>query len=437
MPDYLLINSPIFESPTTKERSLPPMGQAYIATALNNSGFETLMLDCVRDGIGIDGVIAVIEKNKPAFIGLNIFSQNSELVKRIVESIQIDCTVFIGGLAAFYLFDEITLWNTNNRLIVIAGEGEKIIPAICKKDVTETPCKSIGNKYLYCVDETSIYYPGNLDEIDLDVSMLSSYNIENHFGDKEANIISSRGCIYNCAFCGGARSVNRFSSPRFRSKQSLEKEIQRILELDFEVRSIRVLDDLFLRTEMFEEAILLFESFDSLMWRGMAHIIPILKNNDKIDDLYKSGCKELFIGIESGSEVIRRKINKIGSVEQVFDAVKMILNAGINVKGYFMMGFPEETEEDLNQTLGLAKELKRLSGSTKGSFRSSSFQFRPYHGTKLYKTILEKRGTIGCIQENKELSALIGRQQFNFSSGNYSDVSDEVLNRYLLELQML
>jgi radical SAM superfamily enzyme YgiQ (UPF0313 family) len=169
----------------------------------------------------------------------------------------------------------------------------------------------------------------------------------------------------------------------------------------------------------------------------MAHALSFVKSLDMMDDLKESGCRELFIGIESGSERIREKIHKEGTVDHVISVVSAILNAGIDVKGYFMYGFPSETIEDFDMTYSLAAELKKISANTQGNFRCSVFQFRPYHGTQLYAEILGSGRDIDSINANESLNLLHRRSQFNFQSGNYSEADIETLNRYILKTQKL
>ena len=172
----------------------------------------------------------------------------------------------------------------------------------------------------------------------------------------------------------------------------------------------------------------------------MVHVNVLKDSFSKIEDLKKSRCKELFIGIESGSNKIRKKIRKSGTIEDILEVSSKILEVGIDLKGYFIYGFPEETEEDFKMTFELAKGIKEISLKTLGKFRTSVFQFRPYHGTQLYDEIIKIRGSIpeckinNSLNSNKEEK---GRNQFNFTSGNYSEASDAKLEEYILETQKL
>jgi radical SAM superfamily enzyme YgiQ (UPF0313 family) len=260
----------------------------------------------------------------------------------------------------------------------------------------------------------------------------------NHYNQKEASIITSRGCMYNCAFCGGASSLNGNGKIRFRNNSDIRNEIFDIIKIHPSVTSIRVLDDLFLRNEeSIRNATELFNQYPNLTWRGMAHILTFPKLFGTLPQLKASGCRELFVGIESGSETIRKRINKPGSPKDVVDVITMLLVAGIDIKGYFMYGFPDETTDEADETFALASELDRIANNTEGNLRLSVFQFRPYHGTQLYNEIESRGISIGSMKSNEGLNAVIGRSQFNFHSGNYSNIEDEALRGYIQKTQNL
>lgn len=166
-------------------------------------------------------------------------------------------------------------------------------------------------------------------------------------------------------------------------------------------------------------------------------MLSLIGNIEKVKDLHNGRCRELFIGIESGSERMRKKINKLGSSDDVITVSKEILENGIDLKGYFIYGFPEETKEDFQKTYDLAFKIKEISLKTPGTFRTSVFQFRPYHGTQLYNEIVKSTGIIHGCEFNKSISQFEGRSQFNFEFGNYSAEIDEMLNEYIIKTQKL
>lgn len=439
MKTFLLLNSPIFWDKTSdQEEYLPPLGLAYIASYLEMANVEVTFIDCVKEKKSVPEIIQLIAINKPDFIGINIFTQNYNIVKYIIENIEIECECFIGGQVVKSIYNDIVLWKVKNKLNIIIGEGEFIIPQIVVGKCEEAPFIQIDSKVIYKVDKDSKYFPVNISNIYLNRKYLNNEIVVNHYGDKEAAIITSRGCQYNCAFCGGARSLNKDITIRIRTEESVIDEIEEIIHKYPEVKSIRILDDLFLRNDKsIDMAIRIFNKFPYLSWRGMVHVLSLVNSIDKIKELKKSNCRELFIGIESGSEIIRKKINKMGSIHEVMKVSEEILQNGIDLKGYFIFGFPKETEDNFKDTYQLACQLMKLSQSTLGVFRTSVFQFRPYHGTQLYKEILEEKGEIPYCEFNDSISKFEGRSQFNFSSGNYSLESDELLNEYIVKTQKL
>ena len=439
MKRFILFNSPIFWNSTKEqEEYLSPLGLGYIATYLEKAGVKVQLVDCVKEKRSVKDIIELIDIERPDCIGINVFTQNYEIVKYIIENINIKCECFIGGQAVKSLYSEILQWDTENKLNIVIGEGEFITPALVLDYCVQKAEIRKGFKYVYRVNNDSEYFPKDISNIFLDRKFLKNEVINNHYGEKEAAIITSRGCMFDCAFCGGARSLNRDITIRTRTENSVINEIEEILSVHSDVKSIRILDDLFLRnSNSIDVANSIFKKFPQLSWRGMAHVLSFVQNLNKIEELRIGNCKELFVGIESGSQRIREKINKLGTSQQIETVAQEILKNGIDLKGYFIYGFPGENKQDFQETYELAVRLKDISYKTKGKFRSSVFQFRPYHGTQLYREIKQKNGIIHGCKFNQAISQFQGRSQFNFEFGNYSEEPDAVLNEYIIRTQKL
>ncbi|EOU1991322.1 B12-binding domain-containing radical SAM protein [Clostridium perfringens] len=431
----IIFNSPIYiEKKDIKEDYLPPIGQGYIATYLKENSINVELIDCIYEHLGVKEILEIIEEKKPNYVGINIFTANEHIVKAIIEKCKYKVDFIIGGQAVKFMYNEILKFNTENNLHIIIGEGEYIINAIINNKVDENIFLNRGNKKVYWIDKNSKYFPKDISCINLDRSFFKERYIRNIYGDIESTIVTSRGCIYNCAFCGGACSLNKDIFPREKSKSSIIQDIKDIVKVNSKVTSIRILDDLFLRNrENLIKSIEIFNNFNFLSWRAMAHIKSFNQCDDLLIKLRESGCRELFIGIESGSPRIRKSINKIGEIYEVKNIIYKLLENGINVKGYFIYGFPEEDIDDFKSTYNLAKYLKNISNKLKGNFRTSVFQFRPYHGTELYNRILKKYGEILDCTLNTNLDKLDGRMQFNCQSGNYSKCTQEELEQYIIK----
>ena len=439
MKKFILFNSPIFWDATKeKEQYLSPLGLGYIATYLEKAGIDVTIVDCVKERKSVNDIVDFINKTHPDYIGINIFTQNYEMVKYIIESITITCDCFIGGQVVKSIYLDILRWNTQNRLNIIIGEGEFIIPALVSGRCKQIPEQENDQKVVYRVNKNSEYFPKDISNIFLNRKYLGNEIIYNHYGEKEIAIITSRGCAFDCAFCGGAKSLNKDITTRIRTEESVITEIREILSAYPDIQSIRVLDDLFLRNgKSIDMTNNIFLKFPHLSWRGMVHVLSLAKDVEKVKKLRRGRCRELFIGIESGSESVRRKINKLGTIDDIITVSKAILESGIDLKGYFIYGFPGETKEDFQKTYELASKIKEISTNTTGTFRTSVFQFRPYHGTQLYNEIVKGTGIIHECEFNQSISKFEGRSQFNFDFGNYSKEKDEILNQYIIKTQEL
>lgn len=434
--EIVLFNSPIYRYHRDDgETYLPPLGQGYIITNLKRHGISAALIDCAYNRLSISQIIDIINCGDFPNIGFNIFSINMLLVKEILLGITRNVKIYIGGKAIEHLWKEVLTWNLKYPITFIIGEAECIFPALILQRCKDIPFFDNGVHKAYLVDKNSCYYPFNLDCIDIDRALFKDRNILNHYGRYEACIVASRGCIYNCAFCGGATSVNPGITARVRGNDSLVREIKSILDFSPEVSSIRFLDDLFLRDrKSVVDACRLFFSFPQLHWRCMAHVNTFVHNLDLIAEMKSSRCDEVFIGIESGSPDVRLRIHKNGTPKNIIRVIQKLLTEGIDVKGYFMCGFPGETEDQLQETLDFATKLSKIAMVTESHFRPVVFQFRPYHGTELFNQLVQSGVNINYIrQENFENS----KQQYNFSAGNFSKVSDEVLKNYIDQISRL
>jgi radical SAM superfamily enzyme YgiQ (UPF0313 family) len=433
-----LVNTPIHRNTTEDDEDyLPPLGLGYIGTAVEKSGNKVEIIDCVQEKIGVNQAIERLNNSDAEFVGVNVFSQNLELVKEILLSLDKDKNVLIGGQASKYLQTELLSLPTKNKTIIIMGEGENIVPEIINGKVEEDPLLEDGNKKIYLVERNSEYYSEDISSLELDRNLLIQNILENHYGQREVAIITSRGCPFDCAFCGGARGLNPNIRPRQKSDESVISEITLLQKTYPGIQSIRILDDLFLKNpSRIIQATEIFKKFTNLSWRSMIHATSLGSDSMITQKMKDSGCKEVFLGIESGSKNIRDYINKTGSVELVIDSVQKLLTVGIDVKGYFIFGFPNETKEDFEKTFNLAKQIKDISAKTKGVFRTSVFRFRPYHGTKIYNDLLAQGKNILPIKPSIGLD-IKNRNQFNFDAGNFSNESDEILNEYIKKTQKL
>jgi len=165
------------------------------------------------------------------------------------------------------------------------------------------------------------------------------------------SIISSRGCPFHCVFCSSHCVFGRHV--RFRSTANVVQEIKHVIS-EMGYKGFNFHDDTFclVRRRVFE----LCREFAKLniVWR-------CLTRADTIDmklllTMRTAGCKELILGMESGSQKILNNLQKGTTVQQNRNAMFLVKKSGIQLKVGVIVGSPGETWETINATKKLLRE---------------------------------------------------------------------------------
>lgn len=434
---FLMINSPLYRDPKEYyDDVLPPIWLWYMCTNLKKKWIPVELFDSLAWKVPLEKIIDYIEYWDYTHVWLNIFSTNKWLVENIVSRVSKEITFLIWWSFTKSSAKDIVEWNTKNQIEIIIGEWDTIVWDIVTESIQEKPIFETENRRIFKVDKNSIYFPKDLSTLDLDRTLFEyEPTINNKTQKKEGNIIVSRGCIYDCAFCSAAISLNTDVRVRERSIEHVRDEINQIKNLYPDVQSIRVLDDLFLKNaKSVEKAIQIF-SWLNLEWRAMAHIQSFKNISDEqIISMKQAGCDELSIGIESWSNEILVSINKKNTVLDIKETIERILKGWIWVKGYFIIWFPNETKKNFKETYELVIYLKELSIYYGSLFRVSVFQFRPYNGTQLYYNLIESGHKIWDIWPTEDIGLRkIG--EYDFSSWNYSSAEDKDVKEYIEKIR--
>jgi len=190
-------------------------------------------------------------------------------------------------------------------------------------------------------------------------------------------MITSRGCPYNCTFCD--RSVFG-STYRARSATNVVDEMEMLVE-KHGAKEIRFWDDTFnidarRVVQICEE--IRARGID-VPWTCLGRINRM--NTEVLRAMAESGCWQVDYGIESGNQQLLDGIRKGLTLEMIRTVTKMTREAGIRMRGFFMLGLPGETQETMTQTIEFAKRL---------SLSAAVFHVTtPFPGTDLYKMVLE------------------------------------------------
>ena len=231
-------------------------------------------------------------------------------------------------------------------------------------------------------------------------------NIRGLFNDRSSEMMTSRGCPFDCTFCGS--NVIFGKKIRRRSVNHVMREINYLQE-NFGVRTLYFVDDTFRIYPSWVKAFCeqLINDKIKLEWCCQSRADTLKPELLKL--MKRSGCVQIDIGVESGSPKILQALRKGETVEMLETAVNNIKRAGIRVLCSFVIGSPEEADEDIQETINFIKR-------TKPSM-SQYFTLSPYPGSPLWDDAVE-RGWLNNVHFDESWSlksSFTSHMQINFT----------------------
>ncbi len=391
MKKILLVNPP---SSYDKSAIAMPLNLMILSSIGNdyNQKIDILDLDfIVKKDNTIDYLSflfnTILEKNINV-IGITTNCLNYPIVILLVEKIKDfnkKLIVFLGGPQAGLCAEE-TMISYKNIDFIIIGEGENTFRELLENDFTGLEkisglcIRSEGNKVLLTEKRKLIF---NLD--DTPYPNYQGIDIFEYLKEIEKNQIPvvpievGRGCPYNCTFC----CTSLFWERKYRTKSvsRVLNEIENYIKLGAKKFTF-IHDNLAVNHQYIKELSIELSKYKNLSWNISSRVDNL--NQNIIKYLSKGGCKGIFLGIETGSKRLQKDINKNLDISSVFEIIKECKNNGINTTCSFILGFPNETLEELNETLELALKCKIEGADIEIQILS------PLYKTKIYNKYEDK-----------------------------------------------
>lgn len=345
-----------------------PLGLAYLASVARNSGHEVLVIDSEAEQISANEVMQRLGKFRPDVVGISLTSAlyegacelSFEIRKNFPGAVQI-----FGGVHPTVMPDTCFTHPEKGRVpvdVIVRGEGEFALLEILDRIECKEPYAGIAG-ISYLQQGSVVHNPdrmpiGNLDSLPLpakDLFPIEKYNMTERC-EPVGTIMTGRGCPFQCTYCTSKKTLGK--TYRFRSTASVIKEIEHLIKT-YNVKRIGFYDDTFVinKPRVRELCNEIISRGIKVEWTCLARVN--LVDEDMLRLMRQAGCVMVEFGIESGSQRMLDTMKKGITVEESAKALDMCRNAGLRVKGDFMIGTLGEDEESISETRKFLRENMR------------------------------------------------------------------------------
>lgn len=347
-------NAPVF--------LFPPLELMYAATTARDwGGHSVRVIDSIAEQLDRKGLFDELSRFRPdlvvSLLGFEILDTDIRELRWLRQSLPEARFVVFGHYASTFPVEILDLVGVD---FVIRGEPEFACHELAQALASGGPLDQIQGLCYRGEDGRARVNPERprlkpVDELPYpDQTLVNMDHYSEFLFPKRFTIMqTARGCPYACNFC--VRSYGQKLT--YRSPENIVGEIE-ILTKRHGVRSLRFMDDTFTAVPARTIAICegIRERFPDLIWSCLSRIDTM--DEERAVAMRAAGCARVYVGIESGSERILKLYGKDYEVERVPRTVDLLRKHGFEVGAFFMVGHPEETEEDFAKTIRMVRSLE-------------------------------------------------------------------------------
>jgi magnesium-protoporphyrin IX monomethyl ester (oxidative) cyclase len=410
----LLIYPPILLSKTERPAITTPIGVAYVAAVAERAGFSVTILDSLAEGewkseklsrdlyywgLSYKEIKERIEAEKPDLVGIGcqftLQYMPSKEIARIVKEVDPKIVTVMGGTHSTVMCREI-LEKEPYIDYVVRSEGEYAFTDLLERLRDGRPIDDIDG-FAFRKDgvvhlNEKRQFIANLDDLPFPARHLLRMDV---YGNTElkrgwginrrapkANMITSRGCPFDCSFCGIA--LNTGKKMRGHSPEYVVAEIEELIS-KYGIKEVHFEDDNLTLNKQRSKQIfdLIVEKGLDISWAAPSGLAIWTFNDDVLEKMKASGCYRVNLGLESGSDhVLKKIIKKPITTKTIREKIALVKKHGLEITGFWVIGMPGETRSQMWETLDFASSL--------GLDDNQVAVALPYPGTELYDTCKEK-----------------------------------------------
>ena len=333
---------------------LPPTDLMYLAAIAESCGYEAMIKDYSLGG----DFIQDLKTFTPDYLLVNIatptFKSDLEAVA-MAKSIHPSLVTIVKGAPFLTYTNNITYENPFIDYAII-GEPELTLKEILEGIPNNEILGICYTENMQSITNERRPFNDNLDSLPFPARHLVDNSIYTRpdNGKVQAVIKVSRGCPFNCFFCL-ATPVSGVKV-RMRSAENIIAEIKECVE-KYNIKNFLFWSDIFNLNRAWTLNLCnkIIESGLKITWSANTRANTMDDEMAKL--MYKSGCRLVSVGVESGSQEILNNIGKNITLDDVRKTVKILKKNKIKIYNYFVIGLPWETEKTAEETIKFAIEL--------------------------------------------------------------------------------
>jgi len=357
---------PYFRTRAPTEMLFPPLGAATLAAQLRGLGVETRVFDCTFSSV--ERLRADLAGSAPDIVGVYSMvslTRNTLAVAKLVRE-NLPGSLLVAGGPLPTVFPGRFAHHFD---AVFRGEADLSFPQFCRDYLAERTTTSTMER-LPLARYQGLFVPNHGLSIDNPTvhhseSELAAFPLPDRgdfdhaayqrvwrqkTGSQPTSMIVTLGCPYGCDFCSKPIFGNEV---RHRPLDAVFEEIDQIRALGYD--SLWIADDTFTLDAAYLEEFCRRIAPLGLGWTCLSRANGIQPATARL--MKASGCRRVYLGLESGSQETLRLMNKQVTVEQGVRAAEAYRAAGIEVAAFFIVGYPGETVATIESTFALALSL--------------------------------------------------------------------------------
>jgi anaerobic magnesium-protoporphyrin IX monomethyl ester cyclase len=368
-----------------------PLALLAIGSELDPSVYEVITIDARLDPDAERTVLSHLDG--ALCLGVTVLTgapiSDALKISRAAKQARPDLTVVWGGWHPSMFSRECLVESSVD--VTVRGQGEATFADICSR-------LAAGRALDDCAGCTLRLQDGTIQEnpsrplAQVDQFRAHDYNlipVERYFdlkGKRQLDYISSQGCNFRCAFCSDPFVYQR----KWVGLEPVRMAL-RLKELwdRYHFNDVNFQDETFFTRRDRVQALAdqIVESGMKITWAATMRADQGIRMPEELWKRCKqSGLRRLLVGVESGSNTMLKRIRKDIRIEQVFEVADKMVKYELAGHFPFIVGFPEESDADIQASLECATKLRSMSPE----FLTPIYYFKPYPGSQLVIEAVER-----------------------------------------------